>query len=101
MMVDSDDYISPNMIEVLYRVIAQSGTEISIGDYEEGEDRYYTFDVDNADYHILDFETVMNKPYDNSHDALRYIAPWGKLYKKELFNGLQYPEGKILSLIHI
>lgn len=101
MMVDSDDYISSDMIEVLYEGYTQNDADVVICDFEQGENRNHPFSNDSASFKQIDFETVMNKAYSSEHDALRFVAPWGKLYKKELFNNIQYPEGKIFEDIYI
>ena len=100
-MVDSDDYISPDMITVLYDGYTQHNADIVICDYAQGENREYSFLKEPICFAQLDYVTVMNKVYKNGHDALRFISPWGKLYKKELFNGIQYPEGKIFEDIYV
>ena len=38
--------------------------------------------------------------YGNDHDKLRYVVPWCKLYRTDLFSDIQYPEGKIFEDIY-
>ena len=38
--------------------------------------------------------------YENDHNALRYGVPWCKLCKKALYDGIQYPDGKIFEDIY-
>ena len=101
MMIDSDDYISPFMVEELFRGYSLTNADIVICDYEQGELREYSFVAGLSDFRDMDFKMIMNCVYSEGHDALRYISPWGKLYKKALFNGLTYPEGRIFEDIYI
>ena len=39
--------------------------------------------------------------YSRSAKTFQYVSPWGKLYKKELFDKIQYPEGKIFEDIFV
>lgn len=101
LMIDSDDYVSPDMIKFLYDGYIQNGADIVICDYEQGKSRDHLFVCDDYKYECVCFETIMNRMYADGHDALRFISPWGKLYKKDLFNETKYPEGKIFEDIYI
>ena len=100
-MVDSDDYIAPHMIEIMYKGYQDNDADIVIGDFEQGESRDYVFSEGSPSCHEISFETAMRNAYQNGHDALRYIAPWGKLYRKDLFKEIVYPEGKIFEDIYV
>ena len=50
---------------------------------------------------IIDSLTALKRSYASNYEALQYIAPWGKLYQKKLFNGVLYPEGKIFEDIYV
>ncbi len=101
LMVDSDDYISLNMVKSLYAGLLQTDADIVICDYMQGEDRDYLFNVSAPEYQIIDFETIMTRTYADGHDALRFISPWGKLCKRTLFRDAWYPEGKIFEDIYV
>ena len=101
LMVDSDDYIAPNMIESLYNGYLCTEADIVICDYEQGIDREYSFSVNDSDFRVFDFETIMKRVYADGHDALRFISPWGKLYNADLFASIRYPEGKIFEDIYV
>lgn len=78
--IDSDDYIDPDFLKLLYENIKENNGDISIC--------YY-----NRVYDSSTKEMKFNKEY---HDLIKFPAPWGKLYKTSLFteNNLYYPEGK-------
>ena len=103
MMVDSDDYISRNMVEYLYNAIKSTDTDLSICNFKKGNDEKFLFEqelgIDNIE--IIDSVTALKRSYVSDDKALQYIAPWGKLYKKSLLDGIVYPEGKIFEDIYV
>ena len=74
--VDSDDYIAPEMYEVLYQAVQSTGADLALCDYAE---------VDEA-----------GTPCPQMHVSLSMIQPaWNKLYRRAVFAQLRYPEGKL------
>lgn len=96
LFVDGDDYAEPRFVECLYNEIVSSGADISMCNYfsrdEEGNKisrSSHSFvsamsALDNVDTLLL-FE---NKQYGTFFDVL-----WNKIYKKNLFDGIRFPEG--------
>lgn len=89
--VDGDDYIESDLIEMLYKNLLENNTQIAVGGYI---------------YEDYSGERLMKSKEDyitNSEDAIRrmimgddmYIAVWGKIYKKEIFDGIEFPVGQI------
>lgn len=92
--VDSDDFISPTYIELLFELIELTKSDIAECSFlkvTENEEiphqfteykklSYKVFSADNALKNIL-YQNTLN------HSA------WGKLYKKTLFNNIRYPKG--------
>ncbi len=97
--IDSDDYILPQMYQTLYDSLIKNDADISVcaryDVYEDGR-KEKAFDIDT--------EVVMT-----SEEALKRLliydkidsAPWDKLYKKELFNGITFPAGYICEDIGV
>lgn len=87
--VDSDDWIHPQMYEVLYKGIVENNVKISICEYEETE-RQREFE------HISDISYNVQKGLDLlvSKNVTAVVA-WNKLYHKSLFDKIRYPVGKI------
>jgi len=89
--VDSDDYIKEDMFETLYNLNKKHNSEISIVSYYE----YYN------DKLISVRKSEGVKEYDKI-EAMREILidqniqsyAWNKLFKKELFDGLEFPTNK-------
>ena len=90
--VDSDDYVTSDMYEILLKNLKETNSDISIGNYkmianEENrkEDRTYHYDV------IEDKTAMMVNLLE--HPCIQNYA-WNKLYKRELFDNVYYPYGK-------
>lgn len=91
--VDSDDFIDRDMIKYLYHLIKQNDADISICQYKAIEEKSGII----KKYLFVPAETISgnNKCMEAffTHCGIGTIA-WGKLYKKELFDGIRYPKGK-------
>lgn len=86
--VDSDDFIKIDMFEKLYDKIEKTKSDIVVCDYEE----YYTT---SKKYKYVN--VTKNIKSDNLYNDVSIInkidfAPWNKLYKKELFKNIRFPE---------
>lgn len=91
--VDSDDFIDLDMIEYLYKLLDQSDADISVCQRKEikeenGDVRIHL--VISPDT-IVGNENCMKAFFTNQ--SIDTVA-WGKLYKREIFNGIRYPKGK-------
>jgi len=103
MTVDGDDYIDKNMCRRLYDTAKSTGADMvvcSINNVEESGD---VISGMNSDSPLVC--GVMSKD-DYKRALLKkgnwyYAVAWNKLYKKELFNSVRYPVGKIHEDEHI
>ena len=89
--VDSDDWVDPAYLEMLYRAVQETGCAISACGLKktagEALPQAQPYDVQilsPEDYYCS--ETV--------HDGITAVA-WNKLYRKDLFASIRYPEGKL------
>ena len=90
--VDSDDYVSTNIVEFLYNSLKNSDSDISTCQHVT----FYENELPK------DENKNINVVY-NTEDALSELmyqnnvttSAWGKLYKRELFNYIKYPKGKV------
>lgn len=88
--VDGDDFVSENYIEDLLKSIKMYSSDVSIVNF-------YLFNEKTSKYKM--FSNSKNKCY-SSDDALKTmlyqknfdVSAWGKMYKKELFNDILYPD---------
>ena len=99
--VDSDDVISLEFYECLYKLLKETDSDISecasvqISD-EDLFNKNYKFDnINNLEYITTDSLGALNRI--NSEDIYitgKSIVVWNKLYKKELFDDIRFPAGK-------
>ena len=90
--VDSDDYIAPEMYEVLYKAVQSTGADLALCDYAE---------VDETGAPCQSMHIRLEKKDFTGRDLLKNatdstIQPaWNKLYRRDVFAQLRYPEGKL------
>ena len=92
--LDSDDYIVREALEMLYQNMKKYQADISIGNFvrvEEGEEEYIS-DI-AAEAFCAEGEEVLWNIYRDDLKGCSVIA-CGKLYRKELWDSLRFPEGK-------
>ena len=91
--VDSDDYIDEDYIDLLYETLKKEDADISMCNCklveENNKTHIKTFGIDNKIV-MTNEEAVENLFY---YNYMRH-SPWGKLYKKEIFEGYRYKIGR-------
>lgn len=93
--IDSDDYIDVDMIEKMYTTCLNLQCDMTICNY----------------HNIGRFELIdsnENTMVYSNHEALEELSKgniksfaWNKMYKRELFKDIKFPEGKIFEDIYI
>ena len=94
--IDSDDWIEKNMIEVLYKDIIKTNSDISVCEFVEEDDFQNILSTKKYNNEIIEF---------NSKEALKSLIKqdiltnhaWNKLYKASLFEGIEYPKGQLME----
>lgn len=100
--VDSDDYIAPDMYEMLLTRILKENSDMACCNYLQVDENCKSFP--NQQLPLKD-ECL------NAQEAMQYfilygayyVAPWNKLYKKNIYQTLRFPVGKRyedLRIIH-
>ena len=90
--VDSDDYLAADFLEQLYQACVDTGSDMSVCRWEyvrgeaipehgTGEIRVYTGREMLANLYVP--------------DGAYFVVAWNKLYRKELFEDIRYPLGRI------
>lgn len=97
--IDSDDFVHQDFIRVLYNFIKEFHADISICDYEKGSGNIIHSNDKNKLFSIKSSENLLNEWHDKNKKIETVV--WNKLYKKELFNGIKFPEGHCFEDIHI
>jgi glycosyltransferase involved in cell wall biosynthesis len=95
--VDSDDFISPDCIEILYKVAIDNGCEIVQSKYRrvEAGSEEMKLEESNKEYNVK----IYNK--DDAEWALQNgvsgvnAMVWAKLYSRDCFSNITFPENKI------
>ena len=89
--VDGDDYIELDIVEKLYKNLIKSNSIISACGHilETYSDKLIRFANNNF---VVNSEEALKRLF--TGDDL-FVVIWGKLYKKELFDTIKFPVGKI------
>lgn len=83
--IDSDDYVELEMYEHLLKHMKKTKSDIVVCDY-------YQFDAKKrVERTVANFETTNLLESPNLINDIN-TAPWNKLYKKEIFDDIEYPE---------
>ena len=96
MFVDSDDFITENMLEKMHDCIAESGSDIAICGINNFLDGAET--EDKSQMNDISTKTISGRDACLSiyrMDGRVPVMAWGKLYKSELFTDIRYPVGRI------
>ncbi len=91
--VDGDDRIKEDMIEVMVNAAQKSGTDISV------VGKYYLYEncadgTDENTEQVLDIKDAFKIIL---YQEGFFLHLWDKLYRKELFDGVRFPEGKLVE----
>lgn len=98
--VDSDDYIEENMYETLYNIMIDFKSDIVVCNHMNFKDNFYK--RENKRIMKKDIKSFNNIEalenyllnYGDKNKVMKTIV-WDKLYKKELFDNISFPKGKI------
>ena len=90
--VDSDDWIEPNMYKNLYRNAIQYAADISTcGCYLEYRNKTV---LEKQDFTTRLYSTIIDLGKGYYEDKIIGNYAWNKLYKRDVFNKVMFPEGK-------
>ena len=89
--VDSDDVISEYYIESLLNLLIENNADISVCNYIEQKGQNDITTMNNEENNmILQYTNIQAMEALFFKDNLRH-SPWGKLYKRKLFENIKYP----------
>lgn len=97
--VDSDDAIHPEMYERLYLAVKNKGADIALCDFKRVREngaflKKKVAAKGNRSVTVLKREQAQELYFDKDKRIALTVA-WNKLYKRDLFEGIQFPKGKI------
>ena len=91
MFVDSDDYVEPDFCDTPYQAALREGADLVIF-------RYIRHQAAGSQKNIVSGArmSVISGIVD-TETAVRYgsVVAWNKLYRRELFDDIRYPEGRV------
>ena len=92
--IDSDDYIHPKMLEILYNAIKETGCDVSMVKTKySGKDVNFE-EIENKKPLIINQEKIFYNFFMYSSNDWQFISVFNKLYKKEIANKYRF-KGKI------
>jgi len=89
--IDADDYLNSDNIETLYKNLIENDSDISASGHI-----YETYIVQEnkcaKESYVADSEEALKRLFTGNN---LFVVIWGKLFKKELFEEIRFPVGKI------
>lgn len=96
--VDSDDFVHPNYLNLLYSALIQTNADIAICDFkrftEESEIKIEKEEIQKKSEYNNYTVFLPDENFQGIQD-LKIEVLWNKLYKKKLFSKIKFPEGEI------
>lgn len=90
--VDGDDYIAPDMYEHLYSVMKKNNADVGVCNAcIVSEDRVAMYTEDNSPIVLRGKQSIFSMIC----DRLFTVNSWNKLYKRYVFDGIEFPVGKL------
>lgn len=104
--IDGDDYVHPNMLEVMYNTAEQHSSDMVVCDFVKvNENDDYEINSSKSIKKIQHFTNIraLMQLFSNDHDDyitgagnnVKWVVVWNKLYKRELFIYDRFYEGHI------
>lgn len=91
--IDSDDWISAYYLEQLYTTAIMTDADIVSCDYSSKQLVENNGKTNSDNIRIFSGKNALIERYKG--DAQIRVSSWGKLYRRNLLEGLSFPEGKI------
>lgn len=92
--IDSDDEAYSDYLETMYCDLTENNCDLAMTKH------YVKYPLTTKEA-FTGATTIFNSPKNCLKEMLLCrnvdVSPWGKLYKKSLFKGVEYPEGKIFE----
>lgn len=92
--VDSDDFVAYDFIEILLKNCLENQCEISVCDFERVTGNRLA-DDGKRNIRVYSKVEALSELCENNGNHVLMTVAWNKLYKKDLFDGIRYPVGKL------
>ena len=99
--VDADDwYANSQSLTVLHKMLKTDDTDIAVGNFNEFDDSkaaYFIHVFTDKPSHLVfnPMQWFKNEYNDEESISQCFSTPWGKLFKRQFFKDIRFPEGKI------
>ena len=95
--LDSDDWVVPDYIERLYRLLKDTGSDVSACSFIKTSTEDTKPDSSPEEIRVFSNIEALDKIESNTDIQLyvQLVVAWGKLYKRSLFQGITYPVSKL------
>lgn len=94
--VDSDDYIAPEMYQTLYDTMQRNDAQLAVCNYtyvDEKGDVTGNWNSPMKEEEVLNRVQAMDRL--GGDGSWYYITAWNRLYRRELFENIRFPLGKL------
>lgn len=93
--IDSDDYIHPQMLEILYEALQKGDYDFSMTLYKEVRAKeptqfIFTYTSQELDQNQLIYNLYQYYKRKNNYPEISFHVVWNKLYKKELIHNTSF-----------
>lgn len=92
--IDPDDFVDVNYVEYLAELVKKYNTKMAICQHRVIYDNGTIKDFGKCGDEVLDNKVCIERML--YHDVIDTSA-WGKIYRKDLFENVKYPKGKIFE----
>lgn len=95
--IDSDDYVSKDYVENLFKGLIESKADISIASFHPFKnDEIYELHSESATYeNISKVEAIKRYCSINAKYSMPFISACNKIYCRRIFDGIVFPKGKL------
>lgn len=91
--VDSDDEVSPHYVSGLLNITLETGSDIAACQFQIFESAHCHFDAEEETIEVIDGREALRRMCTGT--SVSYVIVCNKLYRRDLFSEIRYPEGKI------
>lgn len=91
--VDSDDWVEPDYIELLFNAIKAEQNSISVCNHIQFDKKGTVYSSEFLEKEVLSSNDALSILIKKA--PIQFILSWGKLFPKKIFDKIQFPVGKV------
>ncbi len=89
--IDSDDFVAPEFLEILYKTQQQTGSDIVGCDFEKIKDNKNHFNKQNKQLTTSIYKNALDTLFDRKNFI--HFNVWNKLYKRDVIRNISFVPG--------